>query len=671
MSRAVSCILYFPQSGWISMALMMMALTSILCSVGCATQPKEESVVVSANSPKSPIDPSQYFRITVVDEETGRGVPLVRLTACNHMMYYTDSAGVVAYYEPGLTNQGVFFHVESHGYTIEKDWLGSEGRTLRVEPGGSAEIKIKRENLAQRLYRITGSGIYADSVLLGDKTPIDEPLLNALVTGQDSTLACIYKGRLFWVWGDTGQPKHPLGANFKVTCATSELPEQGGLDPEVGVNLSYFKDGEGVKKMAPFPGKELVWLGSLVSVPDKDGRERLVARYVRVQAPMTSTGRGIAAFDDTEQVFKELLADATDQVRTPKGHCFKVTDQGTEYVYMFAEGLYRAPATYEALTDLSQYEGFTCLQEGADPKAEEPLLDRDADGRLRYSWKKNTPTVGWQNLQEWKRGEHIQDDELWFRLTDVLTGDELGPHALSIYWNEYRRRYVMIFSQIFGTSLLGEVWYAEADTPQGPWAYARKVLTHKDYSFYNPVQHPYFAKDGGRVIFFEGTYTRGFSGTLISTPRYDYNQIMYKLELDDPNLRVPVPVYRTEGSEFSYLPGTVIPERITARDVAFYALDNHRDGATAVYRIVDKKTGTLRLELSAPEQGAQPAFYAEPSDVEAPSACTTPLYVFTNRQTGVSFYSIEEAAPGSDFAREAEPLCLVWKKPTGFSPFAK
>nr|WP_161501127.1 hypothetical protein [Rhodopirellula sp. SM50] len=42
-----------------------------------------------------------------------------------------------------------------------------------------------------------------------------------------------------------------------------------------------------------------------------------------------------------------------------------------------------------------------------------------------------------------------------------------------------------------------------------------------------------FAKDDGRVIFFEGTYTTTFSGNDVPTPRYDYNQMMYKLDLAD------------------------------------------------------------------------------------------------------------------------------------------
>ena len=54
-----------------------------------------------------------------------------------------------------------------------------------------------------------------------------------------------------------------------------------------------------------------------------------------------------------------------------------------------------------------------------------------------------------------------------------------------------------------------------------------------------PTQHPFFDQDGGRVIYFEGTYTNTFSGNPMPTPRYEYNQIMYRLDLSDPRLKMP------------------------------------------------------------------------------------------------------------------------------------
>ena len=44
----------------------------------------------------------KYFKIQVVDRQTGRGVPLVELRTTNNIRYFTDSHGIVAFYEPGL-----------------------------------------------------------------------------------------------------------------------------------------------------------------------------------------------------------------------------------------------------------------------------------------------------------------------------------------------------------------------------------------------------------------------------------------------------------------------------------------------------------------------------------------------------------------------------------------
>ena len=37
---------------------------------------------------------------------------------------------------------------------------------------------------------------------------------------------------------------------------------------------------------------------------------------------------------------------------------------------------------------------------------------------------------------------------------------------------------------------------------------------------------------------FEGTYTTGFTDNKCPTPRYEYNQVMYRLDLSDPRLKL-------------------------------------------------------------------------------------------------------------------------------------
>ncbi len=262
----------------------------------------------------------KYFQLRVVDEQTGRGVPLIELSTTNNARYYTDSNGVVAFCEPGLMDTDVHFLVKGHGYEYPKDGFGYAGKTLAVTPGGSAELKVKRINIAERLYRITGTGIYRDSVLLGLPVPLEKPVINGLVCGSDSVLNTVYQGRLWWIWGDTGRPAYPLG-NFNASGATSRLPADGGLDPDVGVNLTYFVDAKGFAKgMAPVPGEGPTWLDSLLALPDDTGRERLLAGYAKVRQNMETYERGFVEFDDDKQEFVKIAQFDKDAPACPGGH---------------------------------------------------------------------------------------------------------------------------------------------------------------------------------------------------------------------------------------------------------------------------------------------------------------------------------------------------------------
>ena len=482
---------------------------------------------------------ADYFCIQVVDDETGRGVPLVELTTVNNIRYYTDSAGIVAFHEPGLMDQSVFFHVKSHGYEFPKDGFGYRGQRLKVTPGGEATLKIKRVNIAQRLYRVTGAGVYRDSLLTGKKVPVARPVLNGLVFGSDSVVNTVYKGKIYWFWGDTNRPSYPLG-NFHVPGAISSLPIDGGLDPQVGVNLEYFVDKSGfAKPTASMPGKGPTWINGLVTLQDSDGqdgdgRERLFATYVKVKPPLSVYQRGLCEFNDETQQFDKITEFDLQAPLFPGGHPVRHTEDGVEYLYFGNPfPLVRVPAKAEHLRDLSQYEAYTCLKQGS--REETIEVQRNADGPT-YSWKPDTIPFTPKLQAQLIRSNLIQPEEGLFQLTNE-SGKPIMIHGGSVCWNEYRKRWVMIGLESFGTSMLGEVWYAEAKQPVGPWRNARKIVTHEKYSFYNPKQHPMFDQDGGRVIFFEGTYTNMFSGNADQTPRYNYNQIMYQLDLSDPRLR--------------------------------------------------------------------------------------------------------------------------------------
>ena len=474
------------------------------------------AVLVSA--PAADAVPLPYFGIRVVDGATGRGVPLVELRTVNDVAFVTDSAGWVAVHEPGLMGREVFFAVTSPGYECAKDGFGFRGVRLTTTPGTSTTIKVTRTNVAERLYRVTGQGIYRDSRLLGRPVPDGVPDLNAGVLGQDSVQALPYRGRLFWLWGDTTQPGYPLG-NFHTTAATSPLPGT----PDAGVALTYFTDPDKpdrVRRMVPLADPGLVWLFGLFTVTDDAGKEALVAGYSRRESLAREFEHGLVRFDDTAGVFKKVTSlEPRDTWQFPRGNAVRVTEADGDYVY-FASPLChtRVKATWGDVKDPRRYEALLF-----DPKAG------------RYVWQRDAAPTAQAEEAKLKPGDAAR-----YAIVDAATGKPVTIHGGSVAWNAYRKRWVLIGVQAGdrdAPSALGEVWYAEADHPAGPWGNAVKVATHPKYSFYNPRQHPFYAADGGRVIYFEGTYTRTFSGNPAPTPRYEYNQLMYRLDLADERLK--------------------------------------------------------------------------------------------------------------------------------------
>jgi hypothetical protein len=454
----------------------------------------------------------------------------------------TDSAGVIAFDEPGLMNEDVFFTVKSHGYTFPKDGFGFAGTRLSVTPGGSATLRIDRVNIAERLYRITGAGIYRDSVILGDRVPIRMPLLNGRVLGQDSVQTALYRGKVYWFWGDTNRAAYPLG-NFAMSGAVSELPPDksgGGLDPAVGVDLAYFVGPDGFSRpMCPIEGQPgPVWCDGLVTCADESGRQRLLCRFARMKSLGEMYEQGIAQYNDEKEILEPICRFPLDAPLSMRGQPVRMKEADGEYWYFATPfPLTRCRADYKSLLDVTQYEAYTCLEPGARYDAEHPRLERDAAGGLVYGWKRDTGVILQKEQNELVKKGFMKAEEALIRLRDVETDKPLLGHSGTVSWNTYRGRWVLIAQEAFGTSFCGEVWYAEAPALIGPWGRARKIITHDDYSFYNVAHHPFFDQEGGRLIYLEGTYTMTFSGTKVPTPRYDYNQIMYRLDLSDERLR--------------------------------------------------------------------------------------------------------------------------------------
>ncbi len=497
----------------------------------------------------SPIDPSglraqdvnsdRYFGIHAIDEETGRGIPLVEFETVHHLLFVTDSNGWSALDDPGLMQQKVFFHVRSHGYECARDRFGYAGVVLTPQRGKRTEVRLRRINVAQRLYRITGEGIYRDSVLLGEKCPIAKPWGAGKVLGQDSVQTAIYQDQIYWFWGDTNRMRYPLG-HFRTAGAVSQLPGHGGLDPARGVDLQYFVGADGFSRPMARLGvaKGLIWIDAVCMLPDKSGVERLVCHYSHMKSLGESYGHGVAVYNTATNRF-DKLADLDESRRWafPGGaHPIHHRDKQTDYLYLGQVfPTVRMPATLAAFGDTKSAEAWTCLRPGSTIR--NPVFVRSADGKLQYAWRKDTPPVDIAHQWQWIRSGKIQRAEAHYVPLDCDTNKPVRLHRGSVAWNPYRKKWIMIAGQQGGTSQLGEIWYAESARLTGPWKHARKIVTHDKYSFYNPVHHSFLDQQGGRIIYFEGTYTTTFSGNTTPTPRYDYNQIMYQLDLDDPRLK--------------------------------------------------------------------------------------------------------------------------------------
>lgn len=432
---------------------------------------------------------TQPCRIEVVEQGSGWPVPLVELRTTHQARFVSDNAGNIAFDLPELMGGEVWFEVHGHGYEVPVDGFGMRGVRLKPEPGKTLRVEVKRTNVARRVGRLTGAGLFAESQKLG----LESVWRESQIVGQDSVQNAVHHGRLYWFWGDTTFARYPLGI-FDGAGATTPLKPSGDLRPPLRPRLEYFTDKSGVpRSIAPMPGKGPTWVTGVASVKDKSGTPRLVCAYMKIQPPLDIYEWGLAVWDEEKNLFEKLKTIWTKSDAAPKpppipeGHPVLWKDTTDKEWLLFGNPLptLRCPATFEAWQD-----GKT--------------------------WEALTPQASLQGSN----------------------GETVKPHSGSIAWHPWRKRWVTVFMQSFGKpSAFGELWYAEADEPIGPWGTAVKVLSHDNYTFYNPRLHLEFTPEGSPALFFEGTYTMQFANKPAPTPRHDYNQILYQLDLDDAAMK--------------------------------------------------------------------------------------------------------------------------------------
>ena len=431
-------------------------------------------------------------RVEVVDKRNGWPVPLVQLRTMHHVTFVTDNAGVIALDAPELMGRDVWFDISGHGYEVKKDGFGYRGVRLKPEAGKTLRVEVDRTMIAKRLGRSTGAGLFAESQKTGRDLDWRDPS-GGNVFGSDSVQNAVHRGKMFWAWGDTLVPHYALGI-FDMSSATTALQPLTSFEPPLRLKLDYFTDDAGKPRaVAKMPGPGPTWVTGYVSLPDKTGAARLCGSYMKIRNHLEAYEWGLCVWDDATETFNPLRVVWTKSETSPKpptvpdGHpVFWKDAQGKEWV-LFGNPLplLRCPATFEAWQDPATWEILP----------PQPSLLSAKDAR------------------------------------------PVKPHTGSIAWNAFRKRWVTVFMENFGKpSAFGELWYAEAESPTGPWGRTVKVLSHDNYTFYNPRLHPEFTPTNSPVLIFEGTYTSEFADRPVPTPRYNYNQMLYRLDLDDPAL---------------------------------------------------------------------------------------------------------------------------------------
>ena len=166
-------------SGFSVSAVAALFVVAALASRGetpavlAAPPPPAPATLPSTTLPSTaPAAAARPFAIEVVDDRTGRGVPLVELQDRLQRPLLHRQRGTGRHRRPGPRRRTVYFHVSSPGYEFPADGFGQRGRKVDVTPGGSVRLTLHRLNIAERLYRVTGEGVYRDSVMLGRPAPI-------------------------------------------------------------------------------------------------------------------------------------------------------------------------------------------------------------------------------------------------------------------------------------------------------------------------------------------------------------------------------------------------------------------------------------------------------------------------------------------------------------------
>ena len=308
-------------------------------------------------------------------------------------------------------------------------------------------------NVAERLYRVTGAGVYRDSVLVGrpragQGAAAERPgvRVGQRAHGPVPGQALLVLGR--------HQPARLPARQLPHPGATSELPGQGGSTPSSGVDLTYFVDE---KTGFARPTAETARQGPHLAL--RPGRLPRRGRAANGSSPATPrsgrtwrpTSTGSSPSTPRRTPSRRSPRSRSTRALRPSGHTFQRKEGGVDYLYYCTPyPLTRVRARLADLKDVTKYEGFSPLKTGTPRAARQvarraPARPRPRRPRpLRLAAEHGGPHARPRN-----RSSSASDSarERILDLRDVETGAFVYAHAGSVSWNAYRNRWVMIAVQ--------------------------------------------------------------------------------------------------------------------------------------------------------------------------------------------------------------------------------
>src|SRR5262249_41894069 len=146
--------------------------------------------------------------------------------------------------------------------------------------------------------------------------------------------------------------------------ATTAIRPLERFEPPLRLKLAYFADDAGrPRAVAPMPGKGPTWLSGYTSLPDKNGKGRLVATYTKITPPLEAYEYGLCVWNEDTANFEHWRtlwkkADGQRPPLLPQGHPVVVDGEAGKKWVLFCDALpkLRCPATFEAWQDPATWE---------------------------------------------------------------------------------------------------------------------------------------------------------------------------------------------------------------------------------------------------------------------------------------------------------------------------